>query len=59
MNNKKQLNWLVLSDSMNKTVVVSVARRFPHPAYKKYVNASKKYCIIFSKYVDYRSITKL
>ena len=43
MNNKKQLNGLVLSDSMNKPVVVSVARRFPHPAYKKYVNASKKY----------------
>ena len=42
-NNKKQLSGVVVSDSMNKTVVVIVARRFPHPVYKKYVNNSKKY----------------
>jgi len=42
-NNKKQLSGVVVSDSMNKTVVVTVSRRFPHPVYKKYVNNSKKY----------------
>ena len=40
---KKQLTGIVLSDSMNKTVVINVERRFPHPLYKKYVNSSKKY----------------
>ena len=44
-NNKKQLSGVVVSDSMNKTVVVTVARRFPHPVYKKYVNNSKKYYV--------------
>jgi small subunit ribosomal protein S17 len=42
-NNRKQLNGIVVSDSMNKTVVVSVTRRSPHPVYKKYVTSSKKY----------------
>ena len=40
---KKQLTGIVLSDSMNKTVVINVERRFPHPLYKKYVKSSKKY----------------
>ena len=44
-NNKRQLSGIVLSDSMNKTVVISVTRRFPHPVYKKYVNSSKKYYV--------------
>ena len=34
---------LVLSSKMDKTVVVEVARKFPHPTYRKYVNRSKKY----------------
>ena len=34
---------VVKSNQMNKTVVVTVSRRFPHPVYKKYVNNSKKY----------------
>jgi|TARA_Y100001970_G_C13970130_1_gene717730 small subunit ribosomal protein S17 len=42
-NNRKQLSGVVVSDSMNKTVVVNVVRRFPHPVYKKYVTNSKKY----------------
>ena len=41
--NRKQLTGLVLSDSMDKTVVINVVRRFPHPVYKKYVKSSKKY----------------
>ena len=44
MNNKrKQLSGIVLSDSMDKTVVINVIRSFPHPMYKKYVKSSKKY----------------
>jgi len=41
--NKKQLSGIVLSDNMDKTVVINVTRRFPHPMYKKYVTSSKKY----------------
>ena len=33
----------VVSDSMDKTVVVKVERRFPHPKYNKYVKKTKKY----------------
>ena len=41
--NRKQLTGIVVSNSMNKTVVINVERRFPHPIYKKYVRSSKKY----------------
>ena len=41
--NRKQLTGIVVSDSMDKTVVINVERRFPHPIYKKYVTRSKKY----------------
>ena len=41
--NRKQLTGIVLSNSMDKTVVINVVRRFPHPMYKKYVKSSKKY----------------
>ena len=43
MNTKKQLLGKVSSVKMDKTVVVEVHRKFPHPIYKKYVNRSKKY----------------
>ena len=33
----------VVSDSMDKTVVVSVERRYAHPLYGKQVTRSKKY----------------
>ena len=33
----------VVGDKMDKTVVVSVKRRVPHPVYKKFVNKTKKY----------------
>jgi small subunit ribosomal protein S17 len=33
----------VVSDSMNKTVVVSVERRYAHPLYGKQVTRTKKY----------------
>ena len=40
---RKQLVGDVVSDSMDKTVVVKVERRFPHPKYNKYVKKTKKY----------------
>ena len=46
MNNKnkrKQLIGTVSSSKMDKTVVVIVQRKVPHPIYKKYVNKTKKY----------------
>jgi len=41
--NRKILTATVLKSSMDKTVVVQVTRRFPHPIYKKFVPRSKKY----------------
>jgi len=41
--NKKQLTGEVLESLMDKTAVIKVERRFPHPTYKKYVTRSKKY----------------
>ena len=40
---KKQLIGEVLESLMDKTAVIKVERRFPHPMYKKYVTKSKKY----------------
>lgn len=39
---KRMLVGTVVSDKMNKTIVVSVARRKVHRLYKKYVNATKR-----------------
>ena len=33
----------VVSDKMDKSVVVQVERRIMHPVYKKYIKRSKKY----------------
>ncbi len=40
---KKHLQGVVVSDKMDKTVVVQVVRQFKHPLYKKYVRNTKKY----------------
>ncbi|MCS7312392.1 MAG: 30S ribosomal protein S17 [Acidobacteria bacterium] len=40
---RKVLQGIVVSNKMQKTVVVRVDRRFPHPFYKKVVVRSKKY----------------
>ena len=37
------LKGVVVSDKMNKTVVVSVSRFIKHPKYGKYYTVSKKY----------------
>ncbi len=40
---RKQLKGIVLDSKMDKTAIVEVARRLPHPVYKKYIIKSKKY----------------
>jgi small subunit ribosomal protein S17 len=40
---RKTREGYVVSDKMDKTVVVKVERRFLHPVYKKTVKRSKKY----------------
>ncbi|NEP63896.1 MAG: 30S ribosomal protein S17 [Symploca sp. SIO2G7] len=39
----KELTGRVISDKMEKTVVVAVESRVPHPKYKKIVVRTKKY----------------
>jgi len=41
--NKKTLKGIVVSDKMQKTIVVSVTRFVQHLKYKKYLKISKKY----------------
>lgn len=41
--NIKTMNGLVVSDKMDKTVVVLVEDKVMHPLYKKYVKKSKRY----------------
>ena len=40
---KQKLVGEVVSEKMQKTVVVIVTKKLPHPVYGKYVNRSKKY----------------
>jgi small subunit ribosomal protein S17 len=40
---KRMLQGVVVSDKMDKTVVVKVERRVMHPIYKKFIRRSKKY----------------
>ncbi len=40
---RKHLIGVVVSDKMDKTVVVRVDRRVPHPIYGKHIVRSKKY----------------
>lgn len=40
---RKTMIGQVVSDKMDKTVVVVVERKFNHPAFKKVVKSSKKY----------------
>jgi len=41
--NRKQLTGIVQLSKMDKTAVVKVSIKKPHPVYKKYVFTSKKY----------------
>ncbi|MCG8510134.1 MAG: 30S ribosomal protein S17 [Rhodospirillales bacterium] len=40
---RRVLQGVVVSDKMDKTVVVRVERRLMHPLYKKFIRRSKKY----------------
>ena len=40
---KRTLKGVVVSDKMDKTIVVSVTRFVKHPKYKKYMKITKKY----------------
>jgi len=40
---KRRLKGIVVSDKMNKTVVVQVRRFTKHPKYGKFITADKKY----------------
>ena len=40
---RKEKVGRVVSDKMDKTIVVQVSRRYRHPKYKKYVNERKRY----------------
>lgn len=40
---RRVLQGVVVSDKMDKTVVVQVVRRFQHPRYRKYVRESNRY----------------
>ena len=37
------MQGVVVSDKMEKTLVVNVERKFPHPLYKKFIKRSKRY----------------
>jgi small subunit ribosomal protein S17 len=40
---RRVLSGVVVSDKMDKTVVVRVERKVMHPLYKKFISRSKKY----------------
>jgi len=40
---RKQLIGQIISNLMDKTVIVKVESRFSHPTYNKYVKKTKKY----------------
>ena len=42
-NLRKERVGIVVSDKMDKTIVVAVSERVKHPLYKKIVNRSKKF----------------
>ena len=41
--NRKERTGVVVSDVQNKTIVIEVTRRTPHPRYKKVIKVKKKY----------------
>ena len=45
MSKRRELIGTVLPSKMEKTIVVEIARKFPHPKYKKYVKKTKKYYV--------------
>ena len=42
---KKMLSGIVVSDKPNKTITVSVERKYQHPVLKKVIKSKKKYSV--------------
>lgn len=42
MNNRRRINGVVVSNNMQKTVVVEITRRFRHPLYHKVITSRKR-----------------
>ena len=40
---KRVMQGVVVSNAMDKTLVVKVERKFPHPLYKKFIKRSSRY----------------
>ena len=40
---KRVMQGIVVSIAMDKTLVVKVERKFPHPLYKKFIKRSSRY----------------
>ncbi len=40
---KRIMQGVVVSDKMEKTIVVNVERKYPHSLYKKFIKRSKRY----------------
>ena len=40
---KRVMQGIVVSNAMDKTLVVKVERKFPHPLYKKFIKRSSSY----------------
>ena len=40
---RRTLSGVVVSDKMDKTVVVQVTRRYRHPRYRKYIQERQRY----------------
>ena len=45
MRKRQKLMGEIVADKMDKTVVVKVTKKVPHPVYGKYVKRSKKYLV--------------
>ena len=45
MRKRQKLMGEIVSDKMDKSVVVKVTKKVPHPVYGKYVKRSKKYLV--------------
>ena len=45
MRKRQKLMGEIVSNKMDKTVVVKVTKKVPHPVYGKYVKRSKKYLV--------------
>jgi small subunit ribosomal protein S17 len=43
--NRRRLAGEVIKGVMDKTAIVRVTRRFPHPVYKKYVTRTKRFYV--------------